>query len=346
MGERQNGEKMKKQFKKLLVMLMVMTLMLSFVGCGTKEETTNDNSTTVTPGVENTTTGEDASKENENATTPEAQTEVTYPVTITDSYGIEITLEKEPEKVISIAPNMTELVFALGKEQKLIGRTEYCDYPEAATKIESIGSMMKPDIEKVISLEPDVVFVSTHFDEENRKKLADLGIKVVGLYEEHEMTGVYTMIETLGTTLNAKETASTVVADMKAKVDDVTAKVANEKKPSVYYVVGFGEGGDYTASGNTFIGKMIEMAGGENIAKDVEGWSYSKESLVEADPEYIIIASGLKEQFMETEGYKDLTAVKEGRVYGIDENLLNRQGNRNADALIELAKIIHPEVFK
>ncbi|MCY1152092.1 MAG: ABC transporter substrate-binding protein, partial [Sphaerochaetaceae bacterium] len=116
----------------------------------------------------------------------------------------------------------------------------------------------------------------------------------------------------------------------------------------VYYALSFGEWGDFTAGGSTFIGKMINLAGAINIAEDVDGWNYSVEQLIEKDPQIIIVSKyyNSKDQFINTWPYSSLTAVKENRVYEIDNNLLDRQGIRNAQGLLELAKIIHPNEFK
>ena len=308
--------------KKLLVMLMVMTLTLVFVGCGTKNTSDNSN----TPQVES--------------------NQETYPVDVKDSNGTVVTIEAEPQKIVSVAPNMTELVFALGDGDKLVGRTEYCDYPEEALNVETIGTLYQPNIEAIIALEPDVVLVSTHFDDENVTKLNELGITVVSLYEEKEIYGVYTIIETLGTILNRVEEANAMVDSMKATFDEVAAAIEGQEKPSVYYVVGYGESGDFTAGGDTFVNGLITLAGGDNIAKDVSGWSYTLESLLEADPDIIIIGNGMAADFMTAENYKDLTAVKENHVYEMDKNLLDRQGYRNAEGVKELAKIFYPEIVK
>jgi len=121
---------------------------------------------------------------------------------------------------------------------------------------------------------------------------------------------------------------------MKEKVQNVEDKVKGVDKPSVYYVVGFGKS-DFTAGGNTFIGQIIEKAGGKNIAADVQGWKYSKEKLMEKNPDIIVISDKYdsKNNFVTGEGYKDLKAVKEGKVYEIDDNMLSRQGPRQADGL-------------
>lgn len=337
--DNKNGVKMNK-LNKLVAVLLVAILSIGLVACGSKN---GNNIQGNNPG--NTQTPASSTPEaTANATsTPEAK--VSYPVTITDSFGKTITLDKEPQKIISVAPNVTEMLYKLGVEDKLVGRTDYCDYPAEVSKVESIGTLNSPDIEKIISLEPDVVITSTHFDEANTAKLEAAGIQVIGLYEENQVTGVYTMIEILGTAVNKEAEAAQTVEEMKATVDEVTEKVKGLEQPSVYYVVSYGES-DYSAPDNTFIGQMIKMAGGSNIVPASDSWAYSLEALIEADPDIIVIRKGEKEAFCSSAAYKELTAVKEGKVYEIDNNLLDRQGYRNAEGLKELATIFHPEAFK
>lgn len=271
---------------------------------------------------------------------------VTYPVTVTGSDGSKVTLDSEPQKVVSMAPNITELMFKLGVQDKLVGRTDYCLYPAEASAIPSVGTLQTPDIEKIISLNPDVVIASTHFSLEIEKKLTDLGVKVVILYEEHDINGVYTIMDTLGTIFNIRDKSAETASEMKASIEETTTAVSGLEKPSVYYVIGFGEYGDYTAGKDTFIGQLISLAGGTNIANDISGWTYSLESLIEADPEIIIIANDMKDSFMQAQNYKDLSAVKNGKVYGVDKNILELQGDLNAQGVRTLAQLFHPEAFK
>lgn len=283
-----------------------------------------------------------------NTTSEKAATKVAYPLKFKDSYDREVTIDKEPERVISIAPSITETIFALGKGDKLVGRTDYCDYPADASKVQSIGNLTDPNIEKIVELKPDVVIVSTHFKKENIDKLEGLGIKVVSIYGEESFDGVYDTINKVAEILNAKTEGDKLVSDMKAKVEAVTKKVKDLSKPSVYYVVGYGKYGDFTATKETFISEAIGMAGGENAAKDAEGWKYSLEKLVEKNPDILVCdnKNDTKAGIEAANGYKDLKAVKEGKLLEIDSNLLNRQGPRLADGLEALAKLIHPEAFK
>lgn len=314
--------------KKWLTLSLVLVLTTNFVGCSKTEETKAEEKNLVS---------KEQVREEENL-------EVSYPIQLVDSYDREITLEKEPKKVISVGPNITEILFELGVKERLVARTNYCDYPEAVSEIPSIGTLKTPDIELIISLTPDLVITSTHFDEENTRKLEDAGIKVMGLYEKNNVTGVYRMIETIGTALNKKEKALEVVESMKETITQVTNKVKDLEAPSVYYVVGYGES-DHSAPENTFVGQLLKLAGGNNIVPASDSWAYSKELLLEQDPYVIILRKGEKDNFCSTQGYKELTAVKEGRVYEIDNNLLDRQGWRNGLGVLELAKILHPEGF-
>lgn len=280
-------------------------------------------------------------------TDSETNSEV-FPMTIKDSYDREVKIEKEPQRIVSLAPNITETVFALNGGKKLVGRTDYCDYPAETSQIKSVGTLKTPSIEKITELKPDLVIASTHFSKETLTKLEELKIPVIVLYGEESFNGAYDTIANVGKVINAREKAQNLIAEMKKKVDSVRAGVEGKDKPSVYYVVGYGKTGDYTAGKNTFIGQLLEMAGAKNAAADTEEWKYSLEKLIKANPDILICPSegGFKQGLESTNGYKDLSAVKNGKIFEIDEDLINRQGPRLADGLVELAKIIHPEVSK
>jgi len=160
--------------------------------------------------------------------------------------------------------------------------------------------------------------------------------------------GTYMMMEDAAMVLGAEAEVAELVEGMKATIADIEGRLEIVEKKSVYYVVGFGDYGDYTATGETFISQLIEIAGGDNVAKDATGWSYSIETLVEKDPQIMICSNkfGAKDGIKAANGYKELTAVKEERLFEIDNSKLDRQGPRLAEGLLELAKTIHPEVFE
>ena len=268
-------------------------------------------------------------------------------IKITDSYGKELTFEKAPERIISLSPGATETIYALNKENTLVGRSDFDDYPAAVSKVKSVGGVKDPSIEKITELKPDLVIGGAHFSKDIVKKLEDLGIKVAVLYGAEDLDGAYKNIMDISTILGVTEKGQTMVDGMKKKVESVENKVKSLNKPKVYYVVDFGKA-DFTAGGDTFIGKMIEKVGGENIAKDTKGWNYSFERIVENKPEMIILSDkyNTKKNFLAADKYKDLAAVKGNKIYEIDDNMLLRQGPRQADGIEALAKLIHPEAFK
>ena len=287
-------------------------------------------------------------EKNTNNQQAEEQRSTIYPYTLVDSYDREITIEEEPMRIISVAPSITETMFALGAEDKLIGRTTYCDFPEEASAIETIGSLREPSIEKIVELNPDLVIGATHFNKEVLEKLESLDIKVVILYGSESFEGVYGIIDKASIVVNKQDEGKMLIDNMKETVEDVISRVKDVPKPSVYYVVAFGQYGDYTAGKDTFISQLIEMAGGENAANDVEGWKYSLERLVEKDPDILICSKyyDSKVGIENSHGYDELTAVKEGKLFEIDNNPIDRQGPRLAQGLKSLAKIIHPEAFE
>lgn len=271
-----------------------------------------------------------------------------FPMTLTDGSGAQITFDKLPEVVVSLSPAATETVFAIGRGDVLKGRTDYCNYPAEAASVPSMGSIMEPNIEAIVAAKPDVVFVSDMFSTDLRAKMEGMGIKVFDLSSHDRFDGVYTAIENAGKILDVTQASEQLISDMKTTVADVQAKVKDAKPVTAYYVVGYGETGDYTAGKNTFIDQIITMAGGTNAANDVEGWSYSLEKLIEKDPTYLICRGGgeYKSGIEAANGYKSLTAVKEGRLIEIESELLDIQGPRSAQGVLALAKIIHPEIFK
>ncbi|MEG0388552.1 MAG: ABC transporter substrate-binding protein, partial [Niameybacter sp.] len=278
----------------------------------------------------------------------EVAKDVAYPVSIVDSTGTTITLNEEPQKIVSLAPSTTEILGALGISDKVVGRTKYCNYPETIQDATDVGGTSNPNVETIVALQPDLVVASTHVSDEVIAKLREINIPVAFLNEQENFEGTYSAIENIGLLVGCTEEAKIVVEGMRTQIEETIEKVNalnKEEKPRVYYAVWYGDS-DSTAGGDTFIGEMIRLAGGENIAQDVEGWSISKEKIVEGNPEMIIVpaGNGIKEGMETTDFYKDLTAVQEGHIYEINQDMISRQGPRLAEAFVALAKIINPEM--
>lgn len=273
----------------------------------------------------------------------EEDLEVSYPLELEDTVGRTVKLTEEPKTVVSLGPNMTELIYAIGAGDRLIGRTDYCDYPAEVAEVKSIGTLMEPNLELIAELAPDLVLASTHVSDEVVAKLEELEIPVLMLYDSENLDGLADLIDILGQALNLRAAATDLKTVVFDRINDVRESAKEfEAKLSVYYLVGFGESGEYTAGGNTFINDIIEAAGGQNVAADLEGWSYSLEDLLEADPDLILIPSWAEESFGKDKPYSELTAVKEGRVLVVDENLFSRQGPRNAEAV----ELLYDELFR
>lgn len=267
--------------------------------------------------------------------TPEADsTEIDTPVIeLMDYYDRPVILQSPAMKIVSLAPGITETVFALGYGDRLAGRTSYCDYPAEAAAVADMGSLTEPDMELIVATDPDLVIASTHFSEESLAMLENAGLNVAVFMGAGTLEGVYNgVIRPVAEILGDVDAGEILVDSMKETASEARKKAeARTKKPSVYYVVGFGEGGDWTAGGDTFIGQMITLAGGDNIAGDVEGWAFSTEALVNRDPDLIFVPFWADGLFGTSEPYSNLRAVRSGHVVPVDENAIVRQGPRLAE---------------
>ncbi|MDR1315906.1 MAG: ABC transporter substrate-binding protein [Spirochaetales bacterium] len=284
-------------------------------------------------------------------------------VELTDSFGRTIRLKNYPERIVSLAPNMTETLFLLGAGNLIVGRTDYCDYPLEAAKIPPVGSITTPSIEHIVSLAPDLIVGSTHFQKETLAALENLRIPVYLSIVRNDDAGdagdsnnyeeIFDTIIMLAKLVNKTEEAEKIVSVMRQRKDAVEQTVRKAAhKPRVYYMISFGEAGDYTAGRGTYISALIKSAGGLNTGDDIEGWKYSAEALFRSQPDIILCGTssggpgaGNLEKLRSTAPYNRLRAVQEGRVYGIDNNLLDRTGPRNIDGLEMMAKIFHPDLF-
>ncbi len=267
-----------------------------------------------------------------------------------DSRNKEITLPSTVERVVSLSPNITEIVSALNSRSILVGRTDYCNYPESVLEVPSVGDLMSPSVEMILSLTPDVVLVSTLGQLQVIEALENAGVKVAYLDESQSMEGTYRLIASVGEILSKEKNAAALAEEMKGEIARVRERVGNKAPVSTYYVAGFGEWGDFTATGDTFIHEIITLAGGQNIASDGKNWSYSIETLLFHDPEVIILPPTWGASFDETktsfsshEAYRGLSAVKNGSLYPVDADILNRQGPRSAQAVVLVSQILHPE---
>jgi iron complex transport system substrate-binding protein len=268
----------------------------------------------------------------------------------TDSLGNVMALDHIPKRIISLAPNVTETVAALGALDSLVGRTDYCNYPLGVESLPSIGTLYNPSVEKLISLKPDLVIASSFVSDQLIATLQKASVKVVCIDKQETFEGTYALIADIALLLGKEKQGENLIEDMKAKVSQVVAATKAVAKRRVYFMVDFGSF-DGTATGDTFISEMLSLCGAINIAQEASNWTYSKELLVSQDPDMIVMAARwgetaeeTKTLFSNTKPYSDLRATKEGKIVTVEADLISRQGPRSADALRLLAKAIHPEV--
>lgn len=266
-------------------------------------------------------------------------------VTVTDMAGNEVTVKKA-DKIVSLTPAGTEIVCALGAAKQLVGVDAYSDYPEITESIEVVGDFNGPDVEKVASLEPDVVLAGTGLQEEAVAQLQELGI-AVAVVEATTFDEISGSIELIGEIIGAQEEAQTVIGEIDAAVEEAQANQPAEKK-TVYYVMSYGENGNWTSGPGSFINTMIELAGGKCVTEDAEyPWiEYPVEDLVVANPDIILVGETMGSEadgLAQAQGYQDLDAVKNGKVYEIDANVFTRPGPRIAEAIAQLSEILNEQ---
>lgn len=258
---------------------------------------------------------------------------------VVDDYGQNVEVPLHPRRVVSVSPAITEILFAIGADSLLVGRTDYCDYPREASHIESIGGISNLNVEKVLSLNPDLVISGSMVGKKTVLQFAKMGVPVVCVVEKNSFEGLYDNILMVGKLTDHSQEAQSLVARLREQVPQFPADPAHI--PSCYYVVGYGNGGNYTAGGNTYITDIIALAGGRNIARDMKGWNYSLEALLQEDPDYIIIRREDSATFVRTHPYDRLSAVRQGRVIGIESGTIDLQVPRNIDAIRYLSSRLH-----
>ena len=320
-----------KKLWQLMIMSILATLLL--VGCNGEEATPVENST------------EDTQQE---ATVEET----TFPQTMTDVVGNEITLEEAPKRIVSMIPSNTEILFALGLNDEIVGVNDYDNYPAEALEKEKIGGQ-EFNVEKIVAMNPDIVFAHESMigvGEAGLQQIRDAGVKVFVVKNAADFNQTYTTIEEIGRATGKLPEAQKIVEDMKAKVEEVKEKVASVETKKTVFVENSDVPDIYTAGNGTFMQEMFDMLNAENIAADQEGWfKIEPEEIVSRNPDVIIISYSYVDNIINKvkarDGFDSVTAVKNDAVVQVDENLVSRTGPRLAEALEEIAKAVYPEVF-
>jgi iron complex transport system substrate-binding protein len=275
-----------------------------------------------------------------------------FPVTLTDDTGATLTVAEEPGRIVSLAPSNTEIVCALDVCDRLVGVTDFDDYPPEVADVPDVVVAAQVDVEAVVAAEPDLVLAAGNELTPSAviTQLVDLGLPVLTLYPE-TLDEVYADIELVGEALGRGDEAATLVADMEEQAAAVEEAVATLDAPRTFYEVGVFEGTIYTAGEGSFLASLIELAGGDPITGDAGG-SIALEQLVAEDPELILLGDATYDPTITAEsvaarpGWAQMMAVQHGNVVTFAEDIVaTRPGPRIVDGLEALARAIHPEAF-
>jgi iron complex transport system substrate-binding protein len=282
-----------------------------------------------------------------------------FPLTATDDLGATIVIPSPPQRIISLSPSTTEIIYALGISDRLVGVTEYCDYPPEAKTKENVGGYINFSIEQVIALKPDVILAAHGNPIEVIDNIRKLGTPVFGCNPK-SLNDVLMTIERIGQITGIDSTASRIVSSLRERVktiSDSVSKIPDSERPRVMW--GGWDPPIYTAGPGSFINDLITLAGGKNVAADASTpWpQYSLETIVLKNPQILIIpdihgndtVKGLedvKRTLRRRAGWNNIDAVKNGHIYYIDMQILGRPGPRLVDGLEQLAKCLYPGRLK
>lgn len=270
--------------------------------------------------------------------------EASFPAVVTDDAGREVTIAARPERIVSLAPANTEIVAALGALDRLVGVTTFCDYPEQVKDIEKVGDFMQPNLEAIAALDPDLVLVTTGVQAEVIGQLEALGAAVVAV-DPQTIDDLYNSIRVVGAAIGAGPAAEDLVSSMEIQIEDIGEKV--ESAPVTCFLE-IAQDPLFTVGSGTLLNELIELAGGENVVTQEGYVAYSVEQLVAADPAVYLATKGSMSNPADITGrpgYENLSAVAEGRVFLLDDNLVSRPGPRVVEGIRQIAEALHPDVF-
>jgi iron complex transport system substrate-binding protein len=322
-------------FRKTLILTLLIAL---FVGCAPAPQTPPvvDSASTEIPSAESLST----------ESAPEA-------LTFTDGLGREVTLAAPAQRIVTLAPSLTEFIFAVGAGSQLVGRDDLSDFPAETAGVDSIGSTFGDlNTEAILALEPNLVLAAEINAPEQVNELEGLGLTVFYLPNPLTYDELYKQVNLFGQLTGHEEEAAELAESLAARVEAVESAVANlTEKPTVFYEIdGTDPAKPWTTGPGTFMDTMIALAGGVNIGGVLSDpfAQISAEEIVAQDPDIIILGDTLYgvtiESISERAGWADLTAVKEGNIFAFDDNLASRPGPRLVDGLEELLKLLHPEL--
>ncbi len=325
---------MKQNFKRIGALLLCLLMALSLCACASN----NQPAATEAPA---------AATEAPVASAAPAESEAPAEAdgqTVTDLYGREVAVPAEVNRIVCLTASSTEIAFALGAGEKVVGVDAYSDYPAETADLPKVGDYNGPNVEAILALEPDVIFAGSGLQDEAVSQLTSLGAVVV-VNEATSYSQIYDSIELTAKVLGAD--ASAVVDQMHQTEEEAKAlAAADENCPKVYYCVSYGEYGDYTCGKGAFMTDMLAMVNARCVTAELDSaWpTYTVEQILADDPDVILVSGdqAYADGFCADSRYQELRAVKEGHVYAVDANLSSRPGPRIVEALKLIAELLHP----
>jgi iron complex transport system substrate-binding protein len=279
---------------------------------------------------------------------------------LVDDHNYKTVLTAYPEKIISVAPSCTEILFAIGAGDKVVAVTDYCDYPYdfaawiAEGNMTSVGDFTAPNLEVITALSPDLILASGGVQTESVDNLRERGYKILVL-DPTSVDGILNNIELVGNATGKRTEATALVNDLTSRINAVDETVADADKPKVYYETYYEITSSWTIGGLAWQTELIEKAGGTNVFGDQQMayYQYQVEALIARNPDVIVLPAGGMGTGEQADidavkarpGWSTMNAVQKDRIYQIDPNLLERSGPRIVDSIEQLAKFIHPELF-
>jgi iron complex transport system substrate-binding protein len=273
----------------------------------------------------------------------------TWAGTVTDEIGREVNVKRSPQRIVSLAPGITETLYALNLDDKIVGVTTFCDWPAAARKKPQIGGFTNPSIEKIVSLKPDLIIATADGNrKETIQQLERIGLAVY-VTNPADTDGILKSILHIGEITNREKDAGKLAGKLQKRLNNITAQINHKNKPRVFFQIGLEP--VITAGRGTLINEVIERAGGVNVAgRDTARYPrYSAEGIMGASPDIILFApmAGDKEfaagkRFWQE--FRGIPAVKNDKIYPIDTDLISRASPRIVDAIETMALIFHPDI--
>lgn len=269
---------------------------------------------------------------------------VSFPVTVIDDAGRSVTVDAAPERIVSLAPANTEILYSLGLLGKVVGVTTFDDYPPEVSSIEKVGDFVTPNLEAITAAQPDIIFVTTGIQADVIAKLEKTGAAVIAV-DPQSLEALYTSIDMVGKATGTTAQADEVVAGMKDELSSIQDAI--DAAP-VRCFIEIAQEPLFTAGAGTLLNDLIDQAGGENVVTENGYVAYSVEQLLTDDPEVYLATKGSMNDPSSLKGragYDKLSSVKDGRVVVLDDNLVSRPGPRVIAGIRQIAEALHPDAF-